>query len=42
MLFTEALREIMIDVLLAMRALDIEGTPNEHSWRHIVAVCPTF
>ena len=41
-LYTEALRESMIDVLLAMRALDIEGTPKEHLWRHIVAGCPTF
>ena len=41
-LFTEALKESMIDVPVAMRALDIEGTPKEHMWRHIVAGCPTF
>ena len=41
-LFTEALKEIMIEVLVAMRALEIEGAPKEHWWRHIVARCPTF
>ena len=41
-LFTEALKESMIEVLVAMRALDIEGTPKEHLRSHIVAGCPTF